>query len=288
MSIVINNNVPALVTQNALNLATQSMNKSMQRLSTGLRINSAADDPAGSYYASGLSTQLRGIHIAAQNVAVGSNMLTTAEGDLTIINDHLERIKDLATQYANDTLSDAEKTAIKDEVQQRVDEINRIAKDSEFNKVKLLDGTRATVRLQVGGGADAATNSLSVTGVFNDASTGQTGLKLFGGTYADVAAAFADSTTAAAFIDIVEDAADDVANRIATAGIYQNRLSSISNLLMLKTENLTSAYSTVTDTDIAAETANYVKNQILQQTASSMLVQANQASGALALKLINF
>lgn len=286
MPIVINSNLPALRAQNALTRATWNMNTSMQRLTTGSRINSAKDDPAGVYYARGLSSQLRGTKVATQNIAAGSSMLSNAEGDMTIINDHLERIKDLATQYSNESLSDEEKKALKEEVQQRVEEIDRIAEDSKFNKVNLLDGSKEGMRLQIGGESDPSTNALYVKGVFKNASTGQDGIKLFGGDYADVEAAFVNASTAGKFIKVVEAAATEVTERISRAGIYQNRLDSIGNLLLTKTENLTSAYSAIFDADIAAETANYVKNQILQQTASSMLSQANQAPGVLALKLI--
>lgn len=286
MSIVINTNMPVLIAETELQKANAEINKSMQRLSTGLRINSAKDDPAGSYIASGISTRLRGIQVAAQNVATGSSLISVAEGDLSIIADHLDRIKELATQYANDTLSTLEQDTIKDEVKQRVDEINRIAADASFNKVKLLDGSRDSVRIQIGADGAPDYNALVIEDVFTNATTGQDGLKLFGGTYADVDAAFADSTTAADFMNIVESSLDGVNRRIATAGIYQNRLESISNLLLIQSENLTSTYSSIVDADIAMETSNYVRNQILQQTASAMLAQANQVPGSIALSLI--
>lgn len=289
MPIVINSNVPALIARNALTRATWSLNKSMERLSTGSRINHASDDPAGYYYASKIDTQLRGTKVAYQNVAAGKDMLTIAQGDLDSINSQLERIKDLATEYSNDSITDEEKKAIKEEAKQRIEEIERITKESKFNKVQLLDGSKDGARLQIGPDSDPATNAIYVNGVFLDTSTGQDGIKLFGDgadQYADLEAAFADADTAAKFIDIVQASADIVTERIATAGVYQSRLESISDNLLTKNENLTSAYSTVMDTDIASETANYIKQQIIQQTASAMLVQANQASGVLALKLI--
>ncbi len=286
MSIVINTNMPVMIAETELQKASAAINKSMQRLSTGLRINSAKDDPAGSYIASGINTRLRGIQVAMQNVSTGSSLISVAEGDLTIIADHLDRIKELATQYANDTLSTLEQNTIKDEVKQRVDEINRIAAEAAFNKVKLLDGSRDSVRIQIGPDGAPDYNALVIEDVFTNATTGQDGLKLFGGTYADVDAAFADATTAADFMDVVEDSLDGVNRRIATAGIYQNRLESITNLLLIQSENLTSTYSSIVDADIAMETSNYVKNQILQQTASAMLAQANQVPGSIALSLI--
>lgn len=288
MPIVINTNVPALKAQNALTRASWGLNQSLERLTTGSKINSAKDDPAGLYYATGLNSQISGVNAAYSNVQMGINMITTASGDLSNINTQLERIKDLATQYSNSSLTDEQKNAIKAEAKQRVEEINRIAKESKLNKVQLLDGTQAGgVRLQIGPNADPATNSLTVTGVFEKADVES--LNLVGGSskFADIDAAFANASTAAQFIDIVQDSADIVTERISTAGIYNARLESITDSLITKNENLTSAYSTVVDADVAAETANYIKNQLLQQTASSLLTQANQAQGVLALKLIN-
>ena len=288
MPIVINTNVPALKAQNALTRASWGLNQSLERLTTGSKINSAKDDPAGLYYATGLNSQISGVNAAYSNVQMGINMITTASGDLSNINTQLERIKDLATQYSNSSLTDEQKNAIKAEAKQRVEEINRIAKESKLNKVQLLDGTQAGgVRLQIGPNADPATNSLTVTGVFEKADVES--LNLVGGSskFADIDAAFANASTAAQFIDIVQDSADIVTERISTAGIYNARLESITASLITKNENLTSAYSTVMDADVAAETANYIKNQLLQQTASSLLTQANQAQGVLALKLIN-
>lgn len=288
MPIVINTNVPAIKAQNALTRASWGLNQSLQRLTTGSKINSAKDDPAGLYYATGLNSQISGVNAAYSNVQMGINMITTASGDLSNINTQLERIKDLATQYSNSSLTDEQKNAIKAEAKQRVEEINRIAEESKLNKLQLLDGSQAGgVRLQIGPNADPATNSLTVTGVFEKADVES--LNLVGGSskFADIDAAFANASTAAQFIDIVQDSADIVTERISTAGIYNARLESITDSLITKNENLQSAVSTVMDADVAAETANYIKNQLLQQTASSLLTQANQAQGVLALKLIN-
>lgn len=288
MPIVINTNVPALKAQNALTRASWGLNQSLERLTTGSKINSAKDDPAGLYYATGLNSQISGVNAAYSNVQMGINMITTASGDLSNINTQLERIKDLATQYSNSSLTDEQKNAIKAEAKQRVEEINRIAEESKLNKLQLLDGSQAGgVRLQIGPNADPATNSLTVTGVFEKADVES--LNLVGGSskFADIDAAFANASTAAQFIDIVQDSADIVTERISTAGIYNARLESITDSLITKNENLQSAVSTVMDADVAAETANYIKNQLLQQTASSLLTQANQAQGVLALKLIN-
>ncbi len=288
MSIIINTNVPALISQNALTRATWSLNQSLERMSTGHRINSAADDPAGSYFASGLNTQIRAISTVTRNVQLASNMISVAEGDMQSIMNNVERVKDLAMQYSSDTLTDEQKDAIKTEAQQRIDEINRLAEDSSFNEMKLLDGSLgASVRIQIGTNSDPATNALNITGVFDNANAES--INLIGGAsdYASIDEAFAAASTAAKFIDIAQESIDVLSKRISTAGIYQNRLESISDSLLTKNENLNSAYSTIMDTDIATETANYIKQQLLQQTASSMLSQANQNGGVLALSLVN-
>ena len=286
MSIVINTNMPALIAQNALDRANALLTKSLQRMSTGNRINSAADDPAGSYIASKMFTQIRGTNIAAQNVLSGYNMISTASSDMSAINTQLERIKDLATQYANGTNTAEQQAEIKKEVQQRVDEINRIAGESNFNDLKLLDGSRGSVRLQIGPNANASANSITVSNVFLKATTGADGIKLFGGKFANVDAAFASEATAAEFIDIVQASADTITERISTAGIYQSRLESVTNHLVAQNENLIESYGTVMDADIAEESANYTKYMLLQQTASTMLAQANQLNGSIALRLV--
>ena len=288
MSIIINTNVPALISQNALTRATWSLNQSLERMSTGYRINSAADDPAGSYFASGLNTQIRAISTVTRNVQLASNMISVAEGDMQSIMNNVERVKDLAMQYSSDTLTDEQKDAIKTEAQQRIDEINRLAEDSSFNEINLLDGSLgASVRIQIGTNSDPATNALNITGVFDNANAES--INLIGGAsdFASIDEAFAAASTAAKFIDIAQESIDVLSKRISTAGIYQTRLESISDSLLTKNENLNSAYSTIMDTDIATETANYIKQQLLQQTASSMLSQANQNGGVLALSLVN-
>ena len=288
MSIIINTNVPALISQNALTRATWSLNQSLERMSTGYRINSAADDPAGSYFASGLNTQIRAISTVTRNVQLASNMISVAEGDMQSIMNNVERVKDLAMQYSSDTLTDEQKDAIKTEAQQRIDEINRLAEDSSFNEINLLDGSLgASVRIQIGTNSDPATNALNITGVFDNANAES--INLIGGAsdFASIDEAFAAASTAAKFIDIAQESIDVLSKRISTAGIYQTRMESISDSLLTKNENLNSAYSTIMDTDIATETANYIKQQLLQQTASSMLSQANQNGGVLALSLVN-
>ena len=292
MAIIVNTNMSALKTQANLNSATNSLNTALNRMSTGLKINSAADDAAGMFVASNLNTQIRGSKVAQSNVATGINVLQTAEGDYGVIEDNLLRIRDLATQAANGVYDDKSLQAMEDEVTARVAEINRIAKSSNFNGLNLLDGSIDTqtqgkgLRLQVGANSDADMNAIYVeANVFANASA--QALKLYGAdaTFTTIEKAFANSSAAAQFIADVDVALQDVTTRKATIGAVQNRLNSAADSLVTTVENATSAKSTIMDADIAEESANYTKAQILQQTSATLLVQANQLP-ALALNLI--
>ena len=293
MAIIVNTNMSALKTQANLNNATNSLNTALNRMSTGLKINSAADDAAGMFVASNLNTQIRGSKIAQSNVATGINVLQTAEGDFGVIEDNLLRIRDLATQAANGVYDEKSLTAMEDEVKARVDEINRIAKSSNFNGLNLLDGSIAKtdpsgLRLQVGANADTATNAIYVSAsVFDNASAQALGL--YGANsvnnFTSIEEAFEFASTAAKFIADVDVALQNVTTRKATIGAVQNRLNSAADSLVTTIENATSAKSTIMDADIAEESANYTKAQILQQTSATLLVQANQLP-SLALNLI--
>ena len=289
MAIIVNTNMSALKTQANLNSATNSLNTALNRMSTGLKINSAADDAAGMFVASNLNTQIRGSKIAQSNVATGINVLQTAEGDYGVIEDNLLRIRDLATQAANGVYDEKSLKAMKDEVDARVAEINRVAKSSNFNGLSLLDGQGIPdtgLRLQVGANSDSTMNAIYVeANVFANASA--QALKLYGAdaTFTTIEKAFENSSAAAQFIADVDAALQDVTTRKATIGAVQNRLNSAADSLVTTIENATSAKSTIMDADIAEESANYTKAQILQQTSATLLVQANQLP-ALALNLI--
>ena len=293
MAIIVNTNMSALKTQANLNSATNTLNTSLNRMSTGLKINSAADDAAGLFVASNLNTQIRGSKIAQSNVATGINVLQTAEGDFGVIEDNLLRIRDLATQAANGVYDEKSLTAMEDEVKARVDEINRIAKSSNFNGLNLLDGSisqrdKSGLRLQVGANSATETNAIYVAPEVFDSASAQA-LGLYGANsvnnFTSIEEAFEFASTAAKFIADVDVALQNVTTRKATIGAVQNRLNSAADSLVTTIENATSAKSTIMDADIAEESANYTKAQILQQTSATLLVQANQMP-ALALNLI--
>ena len=320
MAIIVNTNMSALKTQTNLTNATNSLNKSLERMSTGLKINKAADDAAGLYVATGLNTQIRGSKVALDNVATGTNVLQTMEGDLDVMLDNLNRIRDLAVQAANSIYSDEAMSALQQEAVKRLDEIDRIALASNFNGLALLTGditidseTKTQVnskrlmedglRLQIGANADASANSITLTAdeffgngvntttlgsenlAGESAKTIGNAMTLSEGIRGNVDAAFTNSSAAAQYINIIDLAISDISDKKSTIGATMNRLESAQTSLTTTVENNTAAKSTIMDADIAAESAEFTKSQILQQTSASLLVQANQLP-SIALSLI--
>lgn len=281
MPIIVNTNMSALKTQRNLTDATNGMNKALERMSTGYKINSAKDDAANTFIATNLDVQVRGSKVAKSNISTAANMLSIAEGDLDVIHDNLARIRDLTVQASNGIYDKNSIDAIKSEVQARLDEIDRVAAASNFNGMKLLDGSlNAGVRLQVGANAAEATNSITIAGaLFQTASTGATGLNIELNTQLDA------PDDAAGYLDSIDAAITKINTTKAAIGSTGNRLDAATDSLTTTIENLTAAHSTIMDADIAEESANYVQQQILQQTASSLLVQAN-ALPQIALTLI--
>ena len=302
MAIIVNTNMSALKTQKNLNNASNSLQTALERMSTGLKINKAADDAAGLYVATNLNTQISGSKVAKNNISTGNNVLSTLEGDLDVIMDNLNRIRDLSVQAANSIYDESAMGAMKDEIDQRLQEINRISLASNFNGLQLLAGKGQLadngLRLQVGANADSAANAISLEKAFfakTDSSTlgssykGQlpNGSKLTAnkGLSGNLELAFANASSVAQYINIIDAAIDDISSKKSTIGATMNRLDAALTSLTTVIENNTAAKSTIMDADIAEESAEYTKQQILQQTSSALLVQANQLP-SLALNLI--
>ena len=294
MAIIVNTNITALKTQKNLNNATNSMNQALERMSTGYKINSAKDDAAGLYVATGLDVQIRGSKAAQSNAATGINVLQTVEGDLDNILDNLQRIRDLAVQAANSIYDEDAMSAMQQEAQARVDEIKRISLASNFNGLELLSGEsnlqRDGLRLQVGANADKDANSILIDAEIFSATNATTlgmtaNISQISGASAlinenttvasGLEAAFKAATTASTYIAVLDTAIDTISSRKSTIGAVMNRLEAAETSLVTTIENATAAKSTIMDADIAEESAEYTKNQILQQTSSALLVQAN-------------
>ena len=305
MAIVVNTNVQSLISQKNLNSATNSLNKSMERLSTGLKINRAADDAAGLFVGITMDSQIRGSEQAKSNVQIATNLLQKAEGDLTVIQDNVQRIRDLAIQIANEVYSSESCAAIKDEVQARLHEISRVANASEFNGKKLFSSGKATtgaaidntkkavdsLTFQVGPNSVKEENAITVSNVFGDMTASGADLALFDANFNNAitdgnpGAFSGDVEAAEAYIETCDKALENIATRRSKIGSYQNRLDSALSSLTVSIENLSSAKSTIMDTDVAKVSSDYIKSQILQQSTASLLTQANSAP-QIALSLI--
>lgn len=296
MSIVVNTNLSAMMAQKNLNAATSALTTSIERMSTGLKINKAADDAAGLSIATNLNTKIRGSQVAQSNIQQGVTLLQTAEGQLSGISDNVSRIRDLAAQAANGINSSAAKTAIIKEVKARVAEIDKAASGAEFNGVKLFDSNTSDIatkglRLQVGAGDDSTTNSITVKDIFTKATSSALGLfgtsAVNGNTPSakDIDTAFTTASTAAKFIKDCDNALSTLTTKRSDIGAYQNRLNSNLDSLTVSIENMSAAKSVIMDTDVAQESAKLTKSQILQQVSTSLLAQANQTP-AIALSLI--
>ena len=372
MAITVNTNVASLIAQKSLNNATTKMNTAMERLSTGLRINSSKDDAAGSAVSTKLEYKVSSLNVAGDNAQMGSSLLDTEEGTLDVIQSNMTRIRDLTEQAANGTYGTDAMTAIKSEIAGRLSEVTRIASTTEFNGKKLLDGSMdAGINLQVGitsgddsvinlqGSLFASTTAESLLGDYTIKGNGDGNLvakddtptsnvvtytgatagfdiarigndyyknengKLTALTGDDLTKAKADyktalengdeltnskeefyfeatvkdadgndvqsknavdnldeifrnDATAQAFLDNIDKALADVIDRKTEIGAAQQRIASAMEVTNVMSTNFTSANSLIKDADIAEESSSYIKNQILQQTASSLLATANQ------------
>jgi len=364
MAITINTNMSSLVAQKSLNSATNNMNTAMQRLSTGLKINSSKDDAAGSAVTTRLEYKISSLAVAEDNAQMGASLLETAEGTLDVVQSNLERIRDLTEQAANGTYGSDAMTAIKAEISGRLDEITRIAETTDFNGKNLLNGSmNAGINLQVGIGSDSnsvikldgslfeSAKASDILGEYRITGDGKGNIETFtadtvkyakvGNTFYTVAGTggtetspyqltqvakdnqdaikakydaaetitkeedtvfmfgadatktadaqldpiFENDATAQAFLSNIDKALEDVTDRKTSIGAAQQRVSSAMEVTKVMSNNLTSAKSLIEDADIAKESSNYIKNQILQQTASSLLATANQ-NPSIALSLI--
>lgn len=266
MASVINTNIASLNTQRNLSASQGSLNTSLQRLSSGLRINSAKDDAAGLAIATRMDSQVRGMNVAIRNSNDAISFAQTAEGALSKVTDAMQRMRELAVQSANGTNSDGDRVNLTAEYAELNNEITRLA-TSTFNG-RALFGTDTV--FQVGAGTDAAANQITVTAVTAPAAMGT----------ADISS---DANALAAMTEI-DTALDTINTSRATLGAVQNRFESVVSNLQVAVENQSSAKSRIMDADFAMETANLTRGQILQQAGTAMLAQANQLpSGVLAL-----
>ena len=258
MSLRITQNVEAFNAYRNLNQTSAQVSKSMQRLSSGYRINSAADDAAGLGISESMRSQIRGLAQSQKNIQDGVSMMQTAEGNLDEVHSMLQRVRELAVQYKNGSLDTNAKTAIQSEVNQLASEISRIGTSAAFNGIKLLSSTVATVSFQVGANDS---DVISAT-TFNLA-----------GTVTNASLSLSDT----AALQNIDTAITGVSTARAGFGAVQNRLEHTLSVSASYQENLMSAESRIRDVDMAQEMVALTKNQILTQAGTAMLSQANQS-----------
>jgi flagellin len=273
MGIRINTNVSSINSRRHLNNTTNLFGKSMEKLSSGLRINRAGDDAAGLAISENLKSDIRALDQAARNAADGISLVQTGEGALDEVSNILLRMKELGEQSLNGTLSDTDRGYLNSEYSALQSEITRISDSTEFNGVKLLNGSGSTVKIQVG----ITTQSYDSVAITLSADSDAAGLGL--------AAGVDTATNAATAMDQIDAAIATVTSARSDFGAIQNRLESSIRNINNTSENLSAANSRIRDVDVAQETSRMTSYQILQQAGVAMLGQANMASG-LALKLL--
>jgi flagellin len=274
MGIRINTNVASINTRRHLYNSTIAFNKSMEKLSSGLRINRAGDDAAGLAISEGLKSDIRALEQASRNASDGISMVQTAEGALDEVSNILLRLRELTEQSLNGTLTDTERGYLDSEFQDLLNEITRISNSTEFNGISLLDGS-ATAAVSIQVGIDTQTWDSIAVDITTDRDATALGLTGSVDSAANAATAMAQVLTA---IDTVSSARSDF-------GAIQNRLETSIRNINNQGENLSAANSRIRDVDVASETSTMTSYQILQQAGVSMLAQANMTSG-LAMSLL--
>lgn len=266
MALVVNTNIPSLNAQRNLSVTQGQLARSLQRLSSGLRINSAADDAAGLAISEGMRSQIRSMNQAVRNANDGVSLVQTAEGALNETSNILVRMRELATQAATGTVSSDQRSYIDSEFTQLKNEIDRIASATQFNGLNLLDGSSSTTSFQIGAG-NTSNDIISVT--ISAAASSSIGVNT-------ASVSGNNGAAASAALGAIDTAIKSISNIRGNLGAVQNRLQSTINNLQVSVENLSAAESRIRDVDVASETAAMTRAQILTQAGTAILSQANQ------------
>jgi flagellin len=265
MMSVINTNVSAMYSQNAMKTNSRAMSTAMEQLSTGTRVNSAKDDAAGLAIGQNLSSQIRGLNMAVRNLNDGINMMQTAEGAMVEQSNMLQRMRELAVQAMNGTYDVDQREYLDAEFQELKQQIGKIATDTTWNDQILLDGSVGEFVFQAGPSQDQ-----SITVTIENMGLGD------GSTIAIVTASIVDVDTATAALGSIESSLQAINTQRATIGAGINRMEYAADNLTNVSSNATQSRSTIMDTDYALATTQLARTQIIQQAATAMLAQANQ------------
>lgn len=277
MGLRINTNVASLAAQRALGITKNNLDGNLRKLSSGERITRSADDAAGLAISEKLKGHIRGLRQAKRNSEDGISLIQTAEGGLNEISSIIIRLRELSVQAASDTVGDTERGFSNIEFQNLLEEVQRISKGSEFNGRRLLDGTGGLVEIQVGIHNDPTNDRIKYDSTETDATLESLGL---------TGESIGSKEGAQLSLSKLDDALVRINGTRAKLGALQNRLQSASNNISITEENFSAANSRIRDVDVASETADMAKNNILAQAGVSVLAQANQAPN-FALKLIS-
>jgi flagellin len=276
MPSTINTNIASLNAQRNLNMSQNALATSMQRLSSGLRVNSAKDDAAGLAIAERMNAQVRGMNVAIRNANDGISLAQTAEGALGKVSDSLQRMRELAVQARNATNSASDKDSLDKEFGELAKEIQRVLGGTTFNEKAILAGDAGSLSFQVGANTTTddtiditTTDMTSASEITTVAGTDNTGASRA------VIDSTADATAIATVIDDIDAALDKINSERATLGASQSRFEAVVSNLQIAVENQSAARGRIMDADFAAETANLSRAQILQQAGTAMVAQAN-------------
>ena len=315
MALTINTNLSSMIVQSNLNKSTNALNQAIERMTTGYKINHASDNAAGYSIARNWEAKLGSLDVAADNAATGADMLSTLEDHYALISSHMQRVRDLTEQAANGTYGEQSKQAIQSEITARLEEIDRIAANCEFSGQNMMDASlKAGLAIQVGTDSNSTKSQIELDGSLfrradvaalevatptngnSEVKRGATGatendLKTARNTFAQkcaglfVAGEDEDEVTASDMLTTIDNMINTISSRITTLGAAQNRIESAIESIGVQSENITSSLSTLRDADVATESSNYIKAQILQQASATLLATANQ-SPSIALNLL--
>jgi len=291
-----------MIVQSNLTNSTSQLNKAIERMTTGYKINHAGDNAAGYSIAKNWEAQLSSLDIAADNAAMGSDMLSTLEDHYALLSNHVQRVRDLTEQAANGTYGKQSLEAIEAEITSRLQEIDRIASNCEYNGVHMMDGTSATEKaIQVGIDGTAGKSQIKLAAsLFSNAKVSSlfnitTGTGAYTPTEEDALENLAKDCAGTAtregkktpteMLATIDAVISKISERSTTLGAAQNRIESAIESIGVQSENITSSLSTLRDADVAEESSNYIKAQILQQASATLLATANQ-SPSIALNLL--
>lgn len=271
MGLRINTNIASINAQRNLRQTRQDLDKTLEKLSSGSRINRAGDDAAGLAISEHLRAQIKGLKQAERNAQDGISLIQVAEGGLSEISNILIRLRELAVQAASDTVGPTERKFLNLEFEQLLEEIERIANATEFNKIPLLNGTGAVFDIQIGTGNDPTVDRITFDSSSADVNIAALGINL---------TSVSDKASAQNALSSIDASIISVSAIRADFGAMQNRIQSTINNIAVTIENLSAANSRIRDTDIASETAELVRNNILMQAGTSVLSQANNSATA--------